>query len=1314
MVFISRIMTASLLLLLTSAGMVYGAEDGFNSAATDIYQDPGFNTNRDYSSSRQEDSIDPFSGQLKILVVDLHVPGNGGLDIDVVRNYQSNNNDRGPYNNGHTARTPFGTGWDINFGRILVPNNNSYRHINASNSPSSCKKNNVATGFNPYLELPDGSRELLANSLGTDYAFITKNRWIGKCLPTGENANSVGGLIVFSPEGKKYTFNLLGSVSPDKPYMAYFVTKIEDLDGNSLQFDYFKPSGNTVTRYTLLKSIVASDGRRVDFDYADVTNDAIGWRPRLTSIKGGGKSVAYNYNDADWFSGTNELPHYLTSVRYADGTKWSYKYIHRSDQANFVPGRFSISEMTSPLGLNTSYTYEYRQMGALPAEKVNVVTSRTLSSVAGADQSKQVWKYSYTKGYSPNNDKTLVAGPQSCVRYEHIGSDTISKATITNELWKLGLLVKKETLDGSACSTLVRSEQSTWDSQKISYQNEVRRYGAYNFSQTQNGTYTAILAKMVVQQGGSNYTTEYTYDENGQPTRVVESGQKTRTKNLTYSRPGGNWVLGLVATQSISGISGNISFSYNTSARVTQKNEYGVITKYSYTSRGDVSAQTDANGRTTRYEDYYRGVPRLITYPDGTTVKYTVNSSGTVASRTDELGRVTSYSYDDMDRIVSIVPPKGLTSKIAIKYAFGSNGATETLSVGAYRRVRNYNQLGQLFNQAESGTGSAIIVAARYDSQGNRTFFSNPNYLSASSSGERRSFDALNRITKITNADGTSSSFSYQTGNKVSVSDERSNVTTKEFVAFGEPNEKILSKVTQPGGVTTSLSLDNLGRVTSVMQDGLTRTFVFSSNGFLASENHPESGVTQYTRDAVGNVLSKKVGAAAADLYTYDMRNRLTTVTYGGSTLRLANTFDKGGRLATQSFGSSTWTYSYDAHDNLLSESVSLASPSRTFKLSYSYNATDALSSMTYPSGLIIDFSPDAYGRPTKAGAYAKSISYHANGAIQQLHFGNDRKLTVTLDNRLRPVERVVYGTDLPMQQRLVYDATSNVIQVTDLQNSGYSQKLTYDTLNRISSGVGGWGTEIYSYNNRGDITSRKLGTYVINYAYDTRGRLSGLSGNIQSAVTYDEKGNVLAARSQYRYDLAGNLSLVCLNARSDCAARPDLQYSYDARQRKIVSTDSEGNRSVHIYSSRGLLASEESLTSGTVKDYIYVGRELVAHSETCSAIDSDGDGLPDCYEKRLGLDPDDRADGYADSDGDGVLNYQEYRYATKIRNVDSDNDGMPDGWELRFGLDPNSASDAHLDLNGDGVSNLEHFTKGTPASSLWPAVLPALNVILN
>lgn len=43
----------------------------------------------------------------------------------------------------------------------------------------------------------------------------------------------------------------------------------------------------------------------------------------------------------------------------------------------------------------------------------------------------------------------------------------------------------------------------------------------------------------------------------------------------------------------------------------------------------------------------------------------------------------------------------------------------------------------------------------------------------------------------------------------------------------------------------------------------------------------------------------------------------------------------------------------------------------------------------------------------------------------------------------------------------------------------------------------------------------------------------------------------------------------------------------------------------------------------------------------------------------------------------------------------DSDNDGMPDSWEKKYRLDPNNPSDAQKDMNSDGYTNIEKYING-------------------
>lgn len=59
----------------------------------DFYREPGLQVSRNFVSQSNNESIDPFTGALQHHYVDLHIPGNGGLDLNVIRSYNSSNVD---------------------------------------------------------------------------------------------------------------------------------------------------------------------------------------------------------------------------------------------------------------------------------------------------------------------------------------------------------------------------------------------------------------------------------------------------------------------------------------------------------------------------------------------------------------------------------------------------------------------------------------------------------------------------------------------------------------------------------------------------------------------------------------------------------------------------------------------------------------------------------------------------------------------------------------------------------------------------------------------------------------------------------------------------------------------------------------------------------------------------------------------------------------------------------------------------------------------------------------------------------------------
>lgn len=1147
----------------------------FAKAETQIYYEPGINLYRELASQDGIESIDPYTGMLKIRHVDLLVPGNGGLDIKITRTYDS----AGVYQLGVGGMDlgAMGYGWLFHFGKLT----GSYvcqPHLNTS-------------ATRPVFELPDGTQiKFLKAPAGFSHLYTSKEGWIADCA----NSPDGGGLIVVSPEGLRYEMTVRYS---ENGINFFQVRKITDRHGNWLDFEYQITGAKPyVTR------CVASDGRQVSITYSPGMTSG----NRVYQITANGQTWQYDYtsNGAPLSSYANASSFELAKVTRPDGSAWAYEYpTFPSYYSPFVIMKGYLAKVTRPEGGLTSYNYSYVSTAVLGGSPALRITKKTARDNLGPEAT---WDYRYKFFERVGNSSigfsiTDITGPSGDVTtYKH----ETPYASYTASAWRIGLLLEKLECSGGAATCdpaiALSHELNEWGSQVVSPDPYLGYTAVEPYIDSQ--TLRPLLTKRTVMRDGTSYATQYQlHDEYGNPARIVESGNGVnRTADRTYYNDTAKWIVGKLDRETIDG-TWVTDRTFDTSGRITSVNKFGVITTYSYHPHGEIASVTDARGSQTTYSDYYRGVARQENQLAGVSLRRTVNPAGTIATETNGEGYVTRFTYDGLNRLKRVDPPVGNATEIEWRNPqWNSPALIKRITRGSFEETHTHDGFGRVIESVKLDTATHARVRRifRYDGLGRKVVeyypTSSTETMLTNFPRAEYSYDATGRLTQVRHADGKTRKLQFLVGNKVRVTNESGRVYDYTYRSLGDPEERELMDVVAPvAAANMTLTRNALGQITSFAQSGVTRTLLYDTRAYLSKVFHPEIGWVTYTRDALGNPLTKSVGVSPNTRtigYTYDARNRLTNVSYPDATTPpVSLTYNRVDDVVSASRGGVTRTYAYDANRNLTDEALHL--DGRVFSLRYDYDGNDATSYVTYPDGQVVSFRPDALGRPTEVAPYVSSIGYHPSGQVASMAYANGVSTTQAFNTRQWPQQMsVIAPAGVLLNTAYGYDGLGNVTAMVDGIDSSYNRTLTYDAIDRLITAAGPWGAGTLTYDGRGNLLSQQYGSsYSRSYTYDASNRLASYSGS--TAFVYDAWGNATrsgSALSHHLFDDASNL--YC----ASCDSANPIQFGYDANNYRVKKTRN-GAVTYSLYAKDGNLMMEYSPSSGDLKQFSYHNKKQVA-----------------------------------------------------------------------------------------------------------------------
>ncbi len=671
--------------------------------------------------------------------------------------------------------------------------------------------------------------------------------------------------------------------------------------------------------------------------------------------------------------------------------------------------------------------------------------------------------------------------------------------------------------------------------------------------------------------------------------------------------------------------------------------------------KGDLRAIVNALGQRTELLEYDAlGNPIQIRGIDGSVVERLFDSMGRVLTETlkgdvPANDRISLYEYSSTGKRTRVTGPDGVWVRMVYDTAD--------------RLVAIEDAAGNRVTYTLDAAGNRIREEVR-DSSGALKRF-----------GDRQ-FDTHSRMTRQAGADGQPFLFRHDANGNVLETESPLGVISKSTYD-GADRPKV--QIQDAGGINAEVryAYSANGQVEQVVDPkGLATRYAYDGFGTPQGQLSPDTGSDAFTVDAMGNRTTRTDARGVKASYSYDVLDRLKSITYADPNLDVVYAYDAApavcpagerfgeGRVGQVLHAGGSTAYCYDRFGQVVRkvqtvDGVGLA-------LRYAYTKAGRLERLTYPDGSVTDYVYDNLGRASEVGltlpgqarkVVVTNIEYAPFGPMMGWTYGNGRHLLRELDADYRPT-RVYDAAPGGLSIGFGYDADGNIVEVKDGTGTTTLARYGYDALGRLTQtrdGATGTSIETYSYDATGNRTSLTTSAGTASYTYPTTShRLTAVDGE---ARNHDAVGNTTSIGSKaFIYSDANRMNAV---KQGNAVLE---SYVYNHRGERVLRTPAGGEAQITLYDEAGQWLGNYSATGHAQQQAIWLGNYPVA------LINAPGAGVPELAY----IQPDHL--GTPRAVIDPVRNVAIWEWSNKsevfgnqIPNADPDGDGVAFELALRF-----------------------------------------------